>query len=129
MLIAIVMAVIGGYERTAWLGAAIASVPLPLLAVRLAFVPVERTSENLPLLLLIASFGVLVASWEQFLEGTSGWIPTSVALLSALILWLYVFCPAPARLPAIGQSPPRYHRRVVVEILRHAGFAPVFLFL
>lgn len=91
LLIALVMAVIGEYERTAWLGAAIASVPLPLLFVRLSFAPVERTSENLPLLLLFASFGVLVASWEQFLEGTSGWGPTGVALCSAVIFLMYVF--------------------------------------
>lgn len=84
-------ALLGGYEATAWLGAAIASIPLPLLMGRLMLSSVRRTSENLPLLLLIAAVGVLVAGWEQFIEGTSGWGPTSVSLASSALLVLYVF--------------------------------------
>jgi peroxiredoxin len=91
LIVSVFMAFAGGYERTAWLGATIASVPIPLLMVRLMFAPVERTSENLPLLLMVASFGVLVAGWEQFLEGTSGRGPTAIALLSMLLLVVYVF--------------------------------------
>ena len=91
LLVSCFMAFAGGYERTAWLGAAIATSPIPLLMMRLTFAPVVRTSENLPLLLLLASFGVLVAAWEQFFEGTSGWGPTSLALAGMLLLLLYVF--------------------------------------
>jgi peroxiredoxin len=91
LLVSAFMAIAGGYERTAWLGAAIAAVPIPLLIARLMFAPVERTSENLPLLLLLASFGVLVAAWEQFLEGTSGWGPTAIALFSMVLLIAYIF--------------------------------------
>jgi len=84
-------ALLGGIEATAWLGAAIASMPLPLIATYLMFGGVERTSDNFLLMLLIGAAGVMVACWEQFIEGNTGWSPTSVALASALILLLYVF--------------------------------------
>jgi len=84
-------AVLGGIEATAWLGAAIASVPLPLIATYLMFGGVGRTSDNFPFLLLIGAAGVMVAGWEQFIEGTSSWAPTSVALASGVLLVLYVF--------------------------------------
>jgi len=89
--VSVVAAATGDKESTAWLGAAIASLPLPVIAVYLTFGGVERTSENLPLMLLIGAAGIMVAGWEQFIEGTSGWAPTSVALASALLLLLYVF--------------------------------------
>jgi peroxiredoxin len=89
--VSVVAAVTGDRESTAWLGAAIASLPLPVIAIYLMFGGVERTSENLPLMLLIGASGLLVAGWEQFIEGTSGWAPTSVALAGALLLLLYVF--------------------------------------
>ena len=89
--VSVVAAATGDRESTAWLGAAIASLPLPIIAVYLMFGGVERTSENLPLMLLIGTSGLMVAGWEQFIEGTSGWAPTSVALAGALLLLLYVF--------------------------------------
>jgi peroxiredoxin len=91
LLVSCFMAFTGVPERTAWLGAAVAGLPLPLLMARLMFTQTERTSENLPLSLLLASIGVLVAAWEQFLEGTSGWGPTALALASLLLLLVYVF--------------------------------------
>ena len=89
--VSVVAAATGDRGSTAWLGAAIASLPLPIIAIYLMFGGVERTSENLPLMLLIGASGLMVASWEQFIEGTSGWAPTSVALAGALLLLLYVF--------------------------------------
>lgn len=89
--VSVVAAATGDRESTAWLGAAIASLPLPIIAIYLMFGGVERTSENLPLMLLIGTSGLMVAGWEQFIEGTSGWAPTSVALAGALLLLLYVF--------------------------------------
>ena len=89
--IALWQAFLGGQERTAWLGAAIAALPLPLLMMRLMLTRVERTSDNLPLLLSLSAAGVMVAVWEQFLEGTTGWAPLSAALVSLFILLLYVF--------------------------------------
>jgi peroxiredoxin len=89
--VSVFAALLGGTEATAWLGAAIASVPLPVIATYLMFGGVERTSENFPFMLLIGAAGVLVAGWEQFIEGTSGWAPTGVALASAFLLLMYVF--------------------------------------
>ena len=89
--VSVFAALLGGNEATAWLGAAIASVPLPVVATYLMFGGVERTSENFPLMLLIAAAGVMVAGWEQFIEATSGWAPTGVALASGLLLVMYVF--------------------------------------
>jgi peroxiredoxin len=89
--VSVFAALLGGNEATAWLGAAIASVPLPVIATYLMFGGVERTSENFPFMLLIAAAGVMVALWEQFIEGTSGWSPTSVALAAGVLLLMYVF--------------------------------------
>ena len=88
---ALIEAVAGGPDRTAWLGAAISALPLPFLMLRLLIKPVERTSENLPLLLMLAALGVMVAAWEQFMEGVTGWTPLSVALVNAAIMLLYIF--------------------------------------
>jgi peroxiredoxin len=85
------VALLGGNEATAWLGAAIASLAFPVIATYVMFGGVERTSENLPFMLLMGAAGVLVAGWEQFIEGTSGWSPTGVALASAFLLLMYVF--------------------------------------
>ena len=78
-------------SQTAWLGAAVAATPLLILLGQLMLRPAPRTSENLPLLMFIAAAGVMVAAWEQFLEGTSGWGPTGVALSGALLFLMYVF--------------------------------------
>ena len=88
---ALIEVVAGGAARTAWFGAAISALPLPFLMLRLMIKPVERTSENLPLLLMLSALGVIIAGWEQFLEGVTGWAPLSVALVNAAIMLLYVF--------------------------------------
>ena len=80
--VSLFFALLGGVEATAWLGAAIASLPLPVIAAYVMFSGKERTSENLPLMLLIGAAGFMVAFWEQFIEGTSGWTPTSALLKS-----------------------------------------------
>ena len=89
--VSVFAALLGGNEATAWLGAAIASVPLPVIATYLMFGGVGRTSENFPFMLLLGAAGVMVTGWEQFIEGTSGWSPTAVALVSVLLLLMYVF--------------------------------------
>jgi len=82
---------LGGHERTAWLGAAIAASSLPLLMMRLMLTRVERTSDNLPILMMLAAAGVLVTIWQQFMEGATGWAPLSVALVSLVTLLIYIF--------------------------------------
>ena len=91
LILALIQVVAGGPDRTAWMGAAISALPLPFLMLRLMVKPVERTSENLPLLLLLSAAGVMIAVWEQFMEGVAGWAPLSVALVNAAIMLLYVF--------------------------------------
>ena len=91
MLIASLVMIVVSDDRTAWLGAAISTLPLPIILAQLTLRPAPRTSENLPLLLFIAAIGVMVAGWEQFIEGTSGWGPTSVALVAAILFLMYVF--------------------------------------
>jgi peroxiredoxin len=91
LVFSLYQAIVSDYEQTAWLGAAVAALPLPFVLGWLTVSPVERTSENLPFLLAISAVGVLVSIWEQFIEETAGWAPTSVALASALIFATYVF--------------------------------------
>lgn len=91
LLFSLFQVFVSNYERIAWLGAAIACLPLLLIMARLMTKPVVRTSENLPLLLLVMAIGAGIAAWEQFVEETSGWGPTSVALAGSLIMLAYVF--------------------------------------
>jgi len=91
LFFALFQVVTSSHDRTAWLGAAISASPLPFLILRLMIKPVERTSENLPILLLLSAVGVTVPAWEQFIEGVAGWGPLSVALVNAGIMLFYVF--------------------------------------
>lgn len=78
-------------ETAAWLGAAMATLGLPIILTQLTLRPSPRTSENLPLLLFITAVGVMIAGWEQFIVESSGWGPTAVALAAGFIFLLYVF--------------------------------------
>ena len=91
MIVSLVMAFVEDRERVAWLGAALASVPLPLIVGRLMWMQVARTSDNLPILLFVSAAGVMTAAWERFMEGTAGWLPLSAAILSAALFALYTF--------------------------------------
>ncbi len=78
-------------ETAAWLGAAIATLGLPIILVQLKFRPTPRTSDNLLMLLFVTAIGFMIAGWEQFIVETSDWGPTSVAMVAAGIFLLYVF--------------------------------------
>jgi peroxiredoxin len=91
LLISLVQAVVTEHAQTAWLGAAIASLPMPFVIGWLMLRPVERTTDNLPFLVAIGAIGVLVSVFEQFVEGSAGRGPTSVALVSATLFYIYVF--------------------------------------
>lgn len=91
LLFSLVQAAVTDYEQTAWLGAAIASIPMPFLIGWLTLRPVARTSENLPFLVAVTAIGVVVSVFEQFVEGTAGRGPTAVALVSATLFVIYVF--------------------------------------
>lgn len=91
LFVASVVMMFASGDATAWLGAAISTLPLPIMVAQLTLRPVPRTTENLPLLLFVAAAGVMVAGWEQFIESTSGWGPTSVALAALVIFLMYVF--------------------------------------
>ena len=78
-------------ETAAWLGAAMATLGLPIILAQLKFRPAPRTSDNLLLLLFVTAIGFMIAGWEQFIVEASDWGPTSVALVAAGIFLLYVF--------------------------------------
>ncbi|MDZ7644220.1 MAG: peroxiredoxin family protein [Woeseiaceae bacterium] len=90
-LVAAGFALAGGPERAAWWGAAFAGLPLPFTLWRLRSGRIARTTENLPLALLVACGGVFVAAWEWLMERVAGWPPLVVASVSLLLLLLYVF--------------------------------------
>ncbi len=87
----IIAAVNAGYDRLAWIGAALACIPLPLLIGRLMLSRVERTSENLPILLVLSVIGTSLAAWEFLFEGAAGWQPLVVAAAGLAIFVIYVF--------------------------------------
>lgn len=88
---AVVMAAISWQERVAWIGVAVAALPLPLLVARLAFLPLPRTSDALPLVLLVAAAGAFVPIWQMVYEGAAGWAPVSAAAAAVVLLLLYDF--------------------------------------
>lgn len=90
-LTAIAGGVTASEGRNAWWAAAVANLPLPLFYAWLRSVEVARTSENLPMLILISAGGALVALWETFVTGNASWQPSAVALAGTLLLLLYVF--------------------------------------
>lgn len=90
-LAALVAAGLVDAARTAWLGAALACLPLPLFIARIRLTRVVRTSENLPLLLLVSAAGLVIAGWEAYMERQAEWPPVAVALAGSLLLVLYVF--------------------------------------
>ncbi|MDA0679930.1 MAG: peroxiredoxin family protein [Proteobacteria bacterium] len=113
LVFSLFQAFVSDHEKTAWLGAAIAALPLPILLGWLTLSSKERTSENLPFLLTMAAAGVMVAVWEQFIEVTGGWAPTAVALASACIFGIYVFWYSrfgrvPSALLAVGNRLPAF---------------------
>ena len=91
LIFSLIRAFISDHEQAAWLGATIAALPLPIFLAWLGLNPVARTSDNLPFLVAMAAIGVMLSGWEQFIEGASGWGPTSVALTSAILFGVYVF--------------------------------------
>lgn len=90
-LLALLMSVTADGGRLAWFGAALACLPLPLFVARIRLTQVVRTSENLPVLLLVSAAGLVIAAWEAWMEGRAEWPPAVVALLGALLFVLYVF--------------------------------------
>ena len=91
LVAALVMATMSWRERVAWLGAAASALPLLLIMTRLMLAPVPRTSESMPLALLVAFGGVTVAAWELLYEGAATWRPLLAAAVATLLLLLYVF--------------------------------------
>lgn len=91
LVLSAVQAMMGGHDRLAWLGAVVSSLPLPLLMVWLWIRPVERTSENLPSLLLVLATGLMIAAWEEFIEGVDAGGAVAAAILNAGIMLAYVF--------------------------------------
>ena len=89
--VSVFAAALGGQEMMAWLGATSVAIVLPAIMVYLIAGNIYTTSENMPLFLFITALGVMIACWEQFIEGVSGWTPTLVAIGSAILVILYVF--------------------------------------
>jgi peroxiredoxin/uncharacterized membrane protein len=107
----LLMVVIGSGDKLAWFGAALASAPLPLLIGQLMLKPTARTSEFLPLHLLLMLVGLVMAgrtmygdfvtSWELYREFLSaivaafnvstGSAPALVAIVASVIFLLYLF--------------------------------------
>ncbi|ANO51790.1 peroxiredoxin family protein [Woeseia oceani] len=90
-LVSLFMALRGEADRLAWWGAAIASLPLPLVHAHLKLARPARAAENAPLAWFVACCGVLLAAWEWLFEGVAGWLPLVVATCALVLLLLYVF--------------------------------------
>lgn len=110
-LLSLVMIAFASGHRLAWFGTALAASPLPLLIAQLMVRPAARTTEYLPLHLLLLAVGLwlacrwmyddFVASWQVYqsvvaataaaFNFSAGSAPGIVALISAVIVLLYVF--------------------------------------
>jgi peroxiredoxin len=86
-----VEAITRNYDAFAWWGAAIAALPLPLFMAILLSGKLARSSENLPLFLLVSAIGLVISGWEVFIEGVSRPMPFVVACIATVILHLYVY--------------------------------------
>lgn len=111
LLVSLVMLAISPGYRLAWLGAGLASLPLPLLIGMLILRPAARTSEFLPLHLLVMLAGLVIAGRAMYADFVSAWqlyrefssalvaafnfsaesAPGIVALVATVIFLLYVF--------------------------------------
>lgn len=91
LVAALVMATMSWRERAAWLGAAASALPLLIVLARAVIAPVARTSESLPLMLLVAFGGLTIAGWEFLYEGAATWRPLLAAGVATSLLLLYVF--------------------------------------
>lgn len=111
LLVSLVMLAFSPGNRLAWLGAGMASLPLPLLVGMLMLKPAARTSEFLPLHLLVMLGGVVIAgramytdfvnAWQLYREFPSALVaafnlsaesaPGIVALTATVVFLLYVF--------------------------------------
>ena len=135
-LLSLVQAALSADERLAWLGAAAANAPLPAFVAWLHGARVPRTSDSLPLVLLVSALGVIVAAWEAFVQQAAGWLPGAVALVGIVLLLLYVFWYSrygrfPTARLAVGGKLPEFEVREDDRVLRSGdllGSAAVFLF-
>ena len=111
LIASLLLAAIGVGERLAWLGAAMASAPMPLLIANLVLRPRARTSEFLPLHVSLMLVGLVLAgrtmysdfvtSWELYQEFiaavtaafyvSEGSAPAIVAIASVVNFALYLF--------------------------------------
>ncbi len=109
--LSLVMLLISADQRLGWLGAAMTAAVLPAVVGRLMWRPAPRTSDNLPVYLLImlaglvlavqGMYGNFVASWGLYQELPGAIIsafnpnavtaPGLVALLCSILFLLYVF--------------------------------------
>jgi len=91
VLVAIIGAITGNYDRLAWVAAGIANLPLPLFWLRLRFARVARTSRDLPLLVFVSAAASIVVLWQVLLSRAADWQPAATAIAGTALLLLYVF--------------------------------------
>ena len=131
LIVSLGMLVFASGYRLLWLGTAIAALPIPLLLAQLKLRPVARTSEFLPLHMLLCAVGTIVAMQGMYGNFTTSWelyndiggalksafypgmhnLPGLAAILVAVLFLLYVFWYSrfgrfnDARLDVGGQMP------------------------
>lgn len=90
-MVALAAALTDDNATIAWVGAVLANAPLPLFWLYLRVGNVTRTSENLPLLMLLSAAGSVIALWETVVTGNEAWKPVAFAFAGTVLLLLYVF--------------------------------------
>lgn len=110
-VVAVVMLAFAAGYRLEWLGTALAAAPMPLLIGQLKLKPIARTSEFLPLHLLLTAVGLVLSMQGMYDNFTTSWelyndiggaltsalypgmqnLPGLLGLLAALLFLLYVF--------------------------------------
>ena len=72
-------------------GPLLSCLPFPVFLTIFVIFKRARTSENLPLLLLVSFAGTFISMWHKYYEGIQSSFPLMVSCFGSLLLMIYIF--------------------------------------
>ena len=86
----LIFSAIEGHFLTS-LGPLLSCLPFPVFLTIFVIFKRARTSENLPLLLLVSFAGTFISMWHKYYEGIQSSFPLTVSCFGSLLLMIYIF--------------------------------------